>query len=89
MEKIFKRELLIYATILLVLILVMHPDMITDPKTRLGLMQQHQNYIHPLLYTFFVYLILFVLRSAVKALVRLFKKAKPSEGNQESTADQK
>lgn len=74
MEKIIKRELLIYASILVVLILLMHPDMLSDPATRLGMMQQHQNYVHPLLYTLFVYLVVFVLRAAFGAVARLFKK---------------
>jgi uncharacterized membrane protein len=79
MNKIIKRELLIYSSILLVLILIMHPDMLSDPVARLGLMQQQKNYIHPLLYSFFVYLIIFVLRSALGAVIRLFKKEKPHE----------
>lgn len=79
MEKIFKRELIIYSTILLVLILIMHPDMLSDPATRLGMMQQHQNYVHPLLYSFFVYLVLFALRAAVSAIVRLFRGNKEAD----------
>ncbi len=79
MEKIIKRELLIYASILVVLILLMHPDMLSDPATRLGMMQQHQNYVHPLLYTLFVYLVVFVLRAAFGAVARLFKKGGASD----------
>lgn len=79
MKKIIKRELLVYSSILLVLVFVMHPDMLSDPAARLELMQQQENYIHPLLYSFFVYLILFVLRAAFKAIVRLFKKKSPDE----------
>ena len=74
MEKIIKRELVIYSAILLVLILLMHPDMITNPAERLGLMQQHENYIHPLLYTFIVYLIVFALRAFVSWIIGLFRK---------------
>ena len=77
MEKIIKRELVIYSAILLVLILLMHPDMITDPAARLGMMQQHENYIHPLLYTFIVYLIVFALRALVGWVIGLFRKDKP------------
>lgn len=77
MERIIKRELLIYASILLVLILLMHPDMLSDPAARLGLMQQHKNYIHPLLYTLFVYLIVYVLRAGISWLIGLFKKKGP------------
>jgi hypothetical protein len=71
MEKIIKRELIIYSAILVVLIVLMHPDMLSDPAARLGLMQQHQNYIHPLLYTLFFYLILVVVRAAFNWITRL------------------
>jgi hypothetical protein len=83
MEKIIKRELVIYSAILLVLIIVMHPDMISDPATRLGAMQQHENYIHPLLYTFIVYLIVFALRALVGWVIGLFRKDK-GEGQEET-----
>jgi hypothetical protein len=76
MEKIIKRELVIYSAILLVLILLMHPDMISDPAMRLGMMQQHENYVHPLLYTFIVYLIVFALRAMIGWVISLFKKEK-------------
>ena len=79
MEKIIKRELLIYSLILLVLIVLMHPDMLSDPAARLGMMQQHQNYVHPLLYTMFVYLIIFALRGLAGWVVRLFKGSKTDE----------
>jgi len=74
MLKTLKRELVIYASILVVLILIMHPDMFSDPAARLGLMQQHQNYVHPLLYTLFVYLVLFALRALVSWVISLFRK---------------
>ena len=79
MEKKIKRELLIYSSILVLLILLMHPDMLSDPAARLGLMQQHQNYIHPLLYSFFVYLVVFVLRAAVAWVIGLFRKRLPDD----------
>jgi hypothetical protein len=79
MEKIIKRELLIYSAILLVLIVLMHPDMLTDPAMRLGLMQQHENYVHPLLYTLFFYLILLVVRAAFGWIFKLLKRDRSDE----------
>ncbi|EDZ61750.1 hypothetical protein SMGD1_0889 [Sulfurimonas gotlandica GD1] len=52
----------------------MHPDMLSDPTVRLGLMQDKANYVHPLLYTFFVYLILFFLRAVSGFIAKLFEK---------------
>ena len=76
MINIFKKELTIYTALLTVLIFMMHPDMLSDPTVRLGLMQEHENYIHPLLYTFFVYLILYFLRAIVGYIMKFVKRSK-------------
>jgi hypothetical protein len=74
MIEILKKELTIYTALLTVLIFLMHPDMLSEPTIRLGLMQEKTNYIHPLLYTFFVYLILFFARAIFGFIVKFFKK---------------
>ena len=76
MIKILKTELTIYTALLTVLIFIMHPDMLSDPTIRLGLMQEKTNYIHPLLYTFFVYLILYFIRSIISFILKFVKKGK-------------
>ncbi|EQB39222.1 hypothetical protein M947_07015 [Sulfurimonas hongkongensis] len=73
MIKILKQELIIFTALLTFLILIMHPDMLSDPTVRLAAMQQKENYTHPLLYTFFVYLILFFLRAVISLVTRFFK----------------
>ena len=74
MINIIKKELIIYTALLTLLILLMHPDMLSDPVTRLGAMQEMGNYIHPLLYTFFVYLVLFFFRFVFGLIMKLFDK---------------
>jgi hypothetical protein len=54
----------------------MHPDLLSEPTVRLGLMQEKANYVHPLLYTFFVYLVLYFLRAIVAYIVKLIRKNK-------------
>jgi len=73
MIKILKQELIIYTALLTLLILLMHPDLLSDPTVRLAAMQQKENYIHPLLYTFFVYLILFFFRGIISLVMKYFK----------------
>ncbi|MCK9492702.1 MAG: hypothetical protein M0Q24_11530 [Sulfurimonas sp.] len=73
MTKILKQELIIFTALLTFLILIMHPDMLSDPTVRLAAMQHKSNYIHPLLYTFFVYLILFFLRAIISLVTKFFK----------------
>ncbi|RLA68657.1 MAG: hypothetical protein DRG30_10985 [Epsilonproteobacteria bacterium] len=74
MIKILRKELIIYTALLTVLILLMHPDMLSEPTARLGLMQEHSNYIHPLLYTFFIYLIVFFFRAVFGFVMNFFNK---------------
>lgn len=74
MINIIKKEFTIYTALLTLLIFVMHPDMLSEPTIRLSLMQEHENYIHPLLYTFFLYLILYFLRALVSFIMKFFKK---------------
>lgn len=76
MINILKKEFIIYTALLTLLIFLMHPDMLSDPITRLGLMQEKANYIHPLLYTLFVYLVLFFLRAISGFIAKLFEKNK-------------
>ena len=74
MIKLLTKELTIYTALLTILIVVMHPDLLSNPTERLGLMQEMGNYVHPLLYTFFVYLILFFFRSIFRYVMKFFKK---------------
>jgi len=76
MIKVLKKEFVIYTALLSVLIFMMHPDMLSEPTVRLGLMQVKSNYIHPLLYTFFVYLVLFFIRFIFNFILNLIKKPK-------------
>lgn len=74
MINILKKELIIYTGLLTLLIVLMHPDLLTHPTARLGLMQEKGNYVHPLLYTFIVYLVLYFFRFVFSFIVKLFNK---------------
>jgi len=76
MIKTLKKELLIYTALLTALISLMHPDLLTEPKVRLGLMQEMGNYVHPLLYTLFVYLVLYFFRAVFSFGKKLISKKK-------------
>ena len=69
-----KREVLIYIAMLLVLALVMHNDLVSDPSSRFQIMYEKGNYSHPFLYTFFVYSIIFLIRKTLDLITGLFKK---------------
>lgn len=72
-NKIIK-ELIIYAIIVAGLALLMHPDLLSTPSERLGLMQQKGNHTHPLIYSFIIYLAVGGLRALIGWIRKLFKK---------------
>lgn len=76
MINIIKKELIIYTALLSVLIVLMHPNLLSDPTARLGLMQEKGNYVHPLLYTFFIYLVLYFVRFVIGFIAKFFYKKK-------------
>jgi len=76
MIDIIKKELFVYTALLTVLIFLMHPDLLSEPTGRLALMQEKSNYVHPLLYAFFVYLIVYFFRAAFSLIKKMVKRGK-------------
>jgi len=76
MINILKKELFIYTALLTGLIFLMHPDLLSEPTVRLKNMQEIGNYVHPLLYTFFIYLVLYFFRSIFGFIMKFFDKKK-------------
>ena len=74
MINIIKKELFVYTGLLTMLMLIMHPDLLSNPTERLANMQVMGNYIHPLLYTFFIYLVLYFFRAVFSFVKRFFSK---------------
>jgi len=72
-----KREALIYIVMLLVLTLLMHSDLLTNPSARFEIMVEKGNYSHPFLYTFFIYSILLIIRKILDFIIGLFEKKTP------------
>jgi len=69
-----KKEFFYYLLTLLILALIMHIDLLSDPSSRLQTMQEKGNYTHPFLYSFIIYFILFVLRKAIDFIMGIFEK---------------
>lgn len=68
MIKKIKIELIYFFSILLVLSLLQHSDLLNSPMQRASLMMEQGNFLHPLLWTSLVYVIVLALRTAVKFL---------------------
>lgn len=69
-----KKEALIYLITLLILALIMHIDLLSDPMSRLTTMHEKGNYFHPFLYSFVIYAVIFILRKAIDFIMGLFEK---------------
>lgn len=69
-----KKEALYYLLTLVVLALIMHIDLLSDPFARFETMQEKENYSHPFLYAFIVYSILFIVRKSIDLIGSLFTK---------------
>ena len=74
LKQTIRKEFFIYLATLLVLIVIAHSDILTDPVARFKLMGEKENYTHPLLYSFVIYAVIFVLRKTIDFVVGLFEK---------------
>jgi len=72
-KKIIK-ELVYFFTILVVLALVKHPDLLTSPLERLDLILQQGNYLHPFIWSFLVYIFIGIFRLVAKVVVYIKNK---------------
>jgi hypothetical protein len=73
-KSILKKEIFYYLLILLILALIMHSDLITDPVARVQLMNEKGNYTHPFLYAFIIYITILVFRKIIDFVMSLFEK---------------
>ena len=69
-----KKEILYYLLTLLVLALIMHIDLLSDPFSRLQTMSEKGNYTHPFLYSFIVYGVILILRKTIDFIAGMFNK---------------
>lgn len=69
-----KKELLYYLITLVVLSLIMHIDLLSDPSSRLEIMKEKGNYLHPFLYSFIVYGVILILRKTIDFISGIFEK---------------
>ena len=69
-----KREVIYYIITLVVLALIMHFDLLSDPLARFEEMQNRGNYSHPFIYAFIVYIIIFIIRKTIDFFTAMFQK---------------
>jgi len=73
-KPVIKKELFIYLLTLLVLTLIIHSDLVSDPSSRMNLMYEKGNYTHPFLYSFVVYSVILILRKTIDFITGIFEK---------------
>jgi hypothetical protein len=71
MIKVISTELAYFFTILVVLALLFHGDLLTSPLSRLERMDQIGNYWHPFLWASVLYVLIGIVRLIVKGINKL------------------
>jgi len=61
-----KIELIYFSILLIILALFMHQDLLTTPLDRFSLMNEKENYLHPITWTFIIYFIIGMFRLIFK-----------------------
>jgi hypothetical protein len=69
-----RKELLIYLLTVAVSALLVHPDLLSTPLTRLEMMTDRANYYHPFLFGLGVYLIIGIIRLIIAGIKKIMKK---------------
>jgi hypothetical protein len=73
MRRIVIRETALFLLLLVTLSALMHPDLL-ESTARFSQMTERGNFLHPLLYTALIYLLLLLVRGIFKTLRRLFRR---------------
>ncbi|MDQ7086008.1 MAG: hypothetical protein Q9M36_14340 [Sulfurovum sp.] len=73
-KRAIKKEVVIYILMLFALTILMHSDILTHPLLRFEMMNDKENYTHPLLYTLIIYLPFLVIRKLLDFIIGLFDK---------------
>ncbi|MDD5157549.1 hypothetical protein [Sulfurimonas sp.] len=71
MIKKIKKELIYFVLVLVMLALLQHSDLLINPLSRFSLMIEKGSYCHPVIWAFGVYLIIVILRLAIKFVLFL------------------
>jgi len=69
-----KKEIFFYLITLLILALVAHSDLLSNPSDRFEMMFAKGNYLHPFFYTFVVYCVLLFIRKMLDFILGFFEK---------------
>jgi len=69
-----KKEVLYYLITLVVLSLIMHIDLLSDPSYRFEVMKEKDNYSHPFLYSFIIYSVFLLIRITIDFIIVIFKR---------------
>jgi len=71
MIKKIKTELIYFLVLLTILASLMHPDLLSSPLNRIQLISEQENYFHPILWTFLIYVAIGLIRLIFKYLFYL------------------
>ncbi|CAA6819099.1 MAG: Unknown protein [uncultured Sulfurovum sp.] len=73
-KRALKKEIIFYLVILVLLALVAHSDLLSNPSLRFEMMFEKGNYLHPFFYAFVLYSVLLLIRKTLEFIIGLFEK---------------
>ena len=76
MNKIIIKEIIFFVVLIVVLALLQHGDLLTNPSDRIELMSQKENYLHPFLWASAVYFVILLFRLILVFVLKFFRKNK-------------
>lgn len=71
MIKKITTELIYFSVLLLILSILQHSDLLSSPLQRVSLMAEQGNFLHPLLWTSAIYILIGFVRLIIKFIVFL------------------
>ena len=74
LKKELKKEIFYYLLTFIILALIFHFDLLSNPVARFDLMLEKENYSHPFIYSFVVYGVILIIRKTIDFIVGLFQK---------------
>ena len=74
MRRVLIKELIIYIVIFVILSILLHPDLLENFSDRFDSMLRRENFFHPLIYTFIVYIFILIIRFFSRKIAVFIKK---------------
>ena len=74
LKKAFLKAFFVYISMFILLTVLMHSDILSEPFLRFEMMSEKENYTHPFIYTGIIYAIFFMIKTLLDFIIGFFEK---------------